>query len=124
MIKRIFIACLACVALSIAAFAAPTGGTEVDRLLARLAASGCQFQRNGSWHNAAEARDHLAKKYRYLMDKRPQSTAEDFVALAATKSSISGKAYLVKCGDQREIPSKDWMTEQLRQLRAAKAATP
>jgi hypothetical protein len=98
--------------------------TEVEQLLSRLAASGCQFQRNGSWHDAAEARSHLARKYKYLHDRRPQSTAEDFVALAASKSSISGKPYLVKCADQREVPSADWMALQLKQVRAGNAAKP
>jgi hypothetical protein len=118
---------LACVILatflSIAAFAAQPHA-EVEQLLSRLAASGCKFQRNGSWHGAADARSHLAKKYRYLQDKRPQSTAEDFIALAASKSSVSGKPYLVKCADQREVPSADWMTAQLKQLRAGKTGAP
>ncbi|ROZ63894.1 DUF5329 domain-containing protein [Ramlibacter sp. WS9] len=97
---------------------------EVEQLLSRLAASGCRFQRNGSWYDAAEARTHLAKKYQHLQDRRPQSTTEDFIALAGSKSSASGKPYLVKCADQREVPSADWMTAQLKQLRAGKPGAP
>jgi hypothetical protein len=120
--KRITFLVLAA-SLWIAAFAAQPH-TEVEQLLSRLAASGCKFQRNGSWHNAADARAHLAKKYQYLQEKRPQSTAEDFIALAASRSSASGKPYLVKCADQREVPSADWLTGQLKQLRAGKPGAP
>ncbi len=120
--KRLVISFLAATAVFASLGAQPQ--TEVDQLLSRLAASGCRFQRNGSWHNAADARSHLAKKYRYMQDNRPQSTAEDFIALAATKSSASGKPYLVKCADQREVHSADWLTAQLKQLRAGKPAAP
>jgi hypothetical protein len=116
--KRLALSLLAATAV-FSSFAAQPH-PEVEQLLSRLAASGCKFQRNGSWHNAADARSHLAKKYQYLRDKRPQSTAEDFIALAASKSSASGKLYLVKCADQREVPSADWLTAQLKQLRAGK----
>lgn len=124
--KRLATSLLAAASLSIAAFAAQPAEpaqAEVGQLLARLGASGCQFQRNGAWHNAAEARTHLARKYQYLLDKRPQSTAEEFITLAASKSSSSGKPYLVRCADQREVPSADWMAAQLKQLRAEKAGT-
>ena len=121
--KRLAVSLLAAASMLTAAFAAPPAGAEVEQLLARLAASGCQFQRNGAWYNAAEARTHLAKKYQYLLDKRPQSTPEDFITLAASKISSSGKPYLVKCADQREVPSADWMTAQLKQLRAQRPGT-
>lgn len=90
---------------------------EVEQLLSRLAASGCTFQRNGSWHSAGEARVHLEKKYKYLLDKKRLATAEDFVSLAASKSSVSGSPYAVKCAGQ-EQPSAVWMGTQLKELRA------
>src|SRR5688572_17479590 len=93
---------------------------EVEQLLTRLAASGCQFQRNGSWHGAAEARGHLEKKYQYLLKKQLVGTSEDFIALAATKSSTSGAAYAVKCGAQDPMTSAAWMSAQLKALRATK----
>jgi hypothetical protein len=91
---------------------------EIEQLLTRLASSGCQFQRNGAWHNATEARAHLEKKYAYLLKKELVATAEDFIALAASKSSTTGKAYLVKCGAATEAPSAVWMTAQLKDMRA------
>jgi len=97
---------------------------EVEQLLTRLAASGCQFQRNGAWHGATEARAHLEKKYQYLLSKHLVSTSEEFISLAATKSSTSGKPYSVKCGTQEQVPSAVWMAAQLKEVRAAKPNAP
>ena len=123
--KRLGVAFLAAMSVSLATFAAQPAEppkAEVEQLLTRLAASGCQFQRNGAWHNAGEARAHLEKKFQYLLEKHPQSSSEDFIVLAATKSSFSGKPYLVKCADQREVLSADWMAAQLKQLRTVRAS--
>jgi hypothetical protein len=104
---------------ALAAEPVPATKREVEQLLTRLAASGCQFQRNGTWHSATDARAHLEKKYQYLLDKHLVSTSEDFISLAATKSSTSGKPYGVKCGAQEQQPSAAWMAAQLREMRAA-----
>jgi hypothetical protein len=117
---KIFAVALAALSISLSAVAVepgPAAKSEVDQLLTRLASSGCTFQRNGSWHSAGEARAHLEKKYQYLLDKKRIGSAEDFVSLAATQSSSSGKPYLVKCGAQ-EQPSAAWMGSQLKDLRA------
>src|SRR5688500_7860126 len=105
-----------------AAAAAPSRSAkvEIEQLLDRVAASGCRFQRNGAWHGAADARAHLEKKYRYLLRKQLVSTTEDFISLAATKSSTSGKPYSIKCGTQKQVPSATWMAAQLKEVRAAK----
>jgi undecaprenyl-diphosphatase len=44
-------------------------------------------------------------------------SAEDFIRLAGTESSMSGKAYSVACPGKPEIPSKDWLQEELRRIR-------
>ena len=99
----------------------PSAKLEIEQLLTRLAASGCQFQRNGAWHDAAEARAHLEKKYQYLLRKQLVSSSEDFISLAGTKSSTSGKPYAVKCGAQKQVPSATWLAAQLKEVRAAKS---
>jgi len=91
---------------------------EVEQLLARLASSGCQFQRNGKWHSATEARVHLEKKYQYLLDKQLVGSSEDFISLAATQSNTTGKPYLVRCGAQEAAPSAVWMNARLTEVRA------
>ena len=97
----------------------PAIRAEIDGLMARMSASSCQFERNGSWHNAADARSHLLRKLDYIEGRREtlQST-EQFIELAASKSSFSGKPYRVKCGTAAPVPSRDWLNRELKSLRA------
>ncbi len=100
----------------------PAAKIEIDGLLSRLAASGCQFKRNGSWHDAEEARAHLRRKLDYLEGRGMVASAEQFIERAATRSSVSGQAYLVKCGTNPAVPSGEWLYSQLHTLRAASAS--
>src|SRR5688500_9271138 len=86
---------------------------EIQQLLARLSASKCQFNRNGSWYTSEEASAHLTKKLNYVVEKGKVSTTEEFIELAASKSSTSGKPYQVKCGDSGALESAAWLTTQL-----------
>jgi hypothetical protein len=111
---------LAIASFALSAFAAMPSATakaEIDQLLTRLESSGCQFERNGSWHNGAEARAHIERKYRYLLNRQLVGSTEDFILGAATQSSMSGKPYQVKCGNT-QVTSGQWMAEQLKQVRA------
>ena len=122
---RSLLALVAAFSVSWAATAAEPSAAarqEIEQLLTRLAASGCTFQRNGTWYAAGDARAHLEKKYRYLLDKRMVGTAENFISLAASKSSTSGKPYLVKCGTPEQVPSATWMAAQLKAMRAGSPA--
>ncbi len=91
---------------------------EIEGLLSRLAASGCQFKRNGSWHTAVEAQAHLRRKLDYLENKGAVATTEQFIERAATQSSISGKPYQVQCGNHVPVPSSQWLHTELQALRA------
>jgi hypothetical protein len=91
---------------------------EVETLMAHLKASPCQFNRNGSWYSGAEASGHLLRKLSYLEDKQSLKTAEQFIDLGASRSSSSGKAYLVKCPDTAAVESQQWLTMELKQIRA------
>jgi Family of unknown function (DUF5329) len=120
------IALLFSLAASCAASAAPVppaARAEVDALLTRLQASGCEFNRNGSWHAGAEARAHLLKKLDYLEGKGMVQTAEQFIERGAAGSSMSGKAYLVRCAGKAPVESAKWLTAELQTLRAARAAS-
>ena len=117
---RILVVVLANLSCSLA-FAAPAAApvrTEIDLLLGRLQASGCEFNRNGTWYSGADARDHLLRKLEYLEDKTTVQSTEQFIELAATKSSISGKPYLVRCGSAAPVESRLWLTGQLATIRA------
>ena len=85
-----------------------------------LSESGCRFQRNGSWHDATEARAHLQRKYDYLLKKGKVDSAEQFIERAASASSMSGRAYRVRCNG-KEQDAAIWFDGQLKRLRSSGA---
>ena len=91
---------------------------EVGQLFAALKQSNCEFSRNGSWYSAEKASEHLQRKYDYLLKKRLVTTTESFIDLAATKSSISGKPYQVRCGKTAPVSSSSWFKSQLNAVRS------
>jgi hypothetical protein len=101
------------------ALAAPTDSArrEIAGLIGALDGSNCRFQRNGSWHDAAEARAHLQRKYDYLLKKDKVDTAEQFIERAASQSSMSGKAYRIACPGQPEQTAAVWFGARLKALR-------
>ena len=70
---------------------------EINYLLEKVASSGCDFYRNGSWYDAKHAEAHLRSKYDALVAKELIKTTDDFIELAATRSSFSGRAYAIRC---------------------------
>jgi hypothetical protein len=102
-----------------AALAAPDARAqaEIAHLLDYVATPGCQFSRNGSWHEGGEARSHLKRKYDYLVKRDLVSNAESFIERGATESSMSGKPYLVKCGGGKAVPSAVYLKEELARFR-------
>jgi hypothetical protein len=90
---------------------------EITHLLKYLEGSGCQFQRNGSWYQPARAADHLNQKYEYLLKKSLITNAESFIERAATASSMSGRAYSVKCANAPAVASATWLRAELQQFR-------
>jgi hypothetical protein len=90
---------------------------EIAQLFGALEASNCQFNRNGSWYGAKEATTHLQTKYKYLQDKNLVPSAEKFIERAATESSLSGKAYQIKCLDKAAQASAPWFMEVLAKYR-------
>ena len=93
---------------------------EVDQLITRIEISNCAFNRNGRWYDAKEAAAHLKQKYRYAQSKGLINSAEDFIRLVATKSSLSGKPYMVQCAGETPQKSGEWLTTMLKQLREIK----
>jgi hypothetical protein len=97
---------------------------EIDSLLSRLQTSGCQFDRNGSWYNTTEAKDHILRKLDYFEGKTTIQSTEQFIELAASKSSSSGKPYHVKCGTEAAVESQQWLNKQLLVVRASPKGKP
>jgi hypothetical protein len=90
---------------------------EIAHLISYLEASGCRFNRNGTWYEAPDAVKHINKKYQYLLDKNAVSTAEVFIEKAASESSMSGKAYLVQCANAQPEASAIWFSAELKKYR-------
>ncbi|MCC2658726.1 MAG: hypothetical protein K0Q76_3834 [Panacagrimonas sp.] len=95
---------------------------EVAALMTRLSTSGCEFYRNGAWHDAAAAREHLEKKYRYLARKNLVPKTEDFIKLGGTESSMSHEPYQVRCAGQVSSSSA-WLTRELGEVRSGREAS-
>jgi hypothetical protein len=102
-----------------AASLSPPARAEIDALLSRLEASSCTFNRNGTWYPAAEAKTHLLRKLKYLEDRGAVRSAEQFIELAGSSSSTTGKPYLVKCGSGAAVESGAWLQSQLQMLRSS-----
>jgi hypothetical protein len=115
-----FLLCVTLLAAGASSWAAgpsTAASAEIQQLLSFVAKSGCKFNRNGTWYPAPEASAHLADKERYLAERGQIASAEDFIAKAATKSSMTGKPYTVRCGSEPAIASDEWLTAELRRLR-------
>jgi hypothetical protein len=103
-----------------AAQLSPVARQEIDGLLRAVGSSGCEFLRGGTAYNAAKAQDHLQQKFDYLDARTQLQSAEDFIAKAATRSSMTGEAYAIRCTGAAAQPSEDWMRARLKALRAAR----
>jgi len=122
-IHRTFLAAVLAASCS-GALAGPTPApvrAEIEALLGRITASNCQFERNRSWHSGADARSHLLRKLDYI-EKRSETITrtEQFIEFAASKSSFTGRAYRVKCGNGEPVESRAWLTRELQALRSVK----
>jgi hypothetical protein len=90
---------------------------EITYLLSFIAESGCTFIRNGGEHHAEDASKHLAMKFNRV--KKRIKTAEDFIDKIASKSSMSGKKYEVRC-DNRKFNTGSWLKDALAAYRISK----
>lgn len=106
-------------ALSMRVFANPDASAqrEIDHLLAFVASSSCTFTRNGTDYAAPKAAEHLAGKLRFAASHI--GTAEDFIRDLASRSSVSGEGYRVKCNNI-DMPADEWLTRELRRYREAR----
>ena len=107
-------------AMLIVTFAGQTFATEsleqtVHYLIDYVAKSDATFIRNGVSHTPAEAVAHIKAKYEHF--KNQIKTPEDFIRLAASKSLLTGKPYLVRTPDAKEMRLDVWLTEALKQYR-------
>ncbi len=89
---------------------------EIEALLAHLKGlDGAIFIRNGGEHSASEAEAHLRMKWEKQNGKI--ATAEDFIELCGSKSSMSGERYRIRFKDGQVRFSNEVLTAQLKLLR-------
>jgi len=100
---------------SIKADVPPGQKLEVDHLLNFVQHSSCKINRNGKIHEGSAAVSHIKKKYAYFKDEI--QTTEQFIELSATKSTLSGKYYMVHCGDGTQVRTKEWLLNELKNYR-------
>lgn len=98
--------------------AQPAAQVEIARLIDALDNSDCRFERNGKWYEGADAKAHLRRKYEWLRKRDLAATPAQFIARAASSSSVSGRPYHVQCPGGAMQASADWFEQQLQQLRA------
>jgi Family of unknown function (DUF5329) len=104
--------------LTVASAAPPAiAQTEINFLLGFIESSGCEFYRNGSWYDSKRAQAHLRDKYEMLAGTGQINTAEDFIEKAATKSSLSGRPYQIRCGGGEAVTSNQWLRDVLTRYR-------
>jgi len=96
---------------------------EIQTLLAAIEKSGCEFYRNGSWHTATDARAHLVRKLAEVERRHPPKSADEFIEVVATRSSISGEPYRVRCPGVAPIASAVWFRQTLERSRQTAAPT-
>jgi hypothetical protein len=120
--RLLFAAAALLAAYAHTAHAAPDAATraEIDHLLNKVGQSECRFNRNGSWHDAKDARTHLQKKLDYMARRELLKDTEGFITHAASKSSMSGKAYQIQCPGSAPVASSAWFTEELKRYREGK----
>lgn len=92
----------------------PLEHEAIHYLLQRVAESSCEFERNGKVYSGEEAAAHIKRKYEYYQDDI--GTAQDFIKVAATRSLITTRFYMVKCDEQEPRRAGDWMNQQLLML--------
>jgi Family of unknown function (DUF5329) len=106
--------------LPLAAAAAPNAAEQarIDRLIDAIAQlKGAQFIRNGQTHTSADAAKFLREKLKSR--GADVTTAEQFVERVASVSSTSGKAYLIRFADGREVSSAEFLRAELARAAAA-----
>ena len=99
-------------------FAAESLDESINYLLDYVGKSDATFIRNGQTHTPQEAVNHIKAKYEHF--KSEIKTPEDFIRLAASKSLLTGKPYLVRTPNGKEMRLDVWLTDALKEYRASK----
>jgi hypothetical protein len=86
------------------------------------ALQGVTFLRNGGEYDARKAADHLRLKLKTAGNR--VKTAEDFIRLCGSKSSVSGEAYRMRFPDGTTMYAEAFFRERLKTFIAEKSSRP
>lgn len=80
------------------------------------------FVRNGSEYNAGHAATFLRRKWE--ANTSGIMTARDFVDKVASFSGTSGKPYLIRFKDGKELKAQEYLLTELRKIESKPGVTP
>ena len=101
-----------------AAAPSPVEARKIERLIAAVEQLGnAKFIRNGAAYDASKAADHLRLKLREAGDR--VASAEDFIHLCGSRSSVSGKPYEIVFEDGRRTTSEAFLRGKLKELQSS-----
>lgn len=109
--------CLALIVLLVAApgHAASVSALEAQKIQYLISAieslHNAQFIRNGLAYDSKSAAEHLRSKLRIAGSR--VTTADDFIRLCASASSVSGTPYQIRFGDGRTVTSEAYLRQKL-----------
>jgi hypothetical protein len=107
--------CAAALALPLSATAEGLSAMEVERIEGLIAAVAHQtdaaFIRNNQAYDSTVAAEFLRRKWRAQAAR--VGSAEDFIQKVGSFSSTSGRPYLIRFGDGREIPCSVFLWAEL-----------
>src|SRR5262249_44025256 len=109
---------LALFAGTAAAAPSPVEARKIEQLIAAVERLGdAKFIRNGTPYAAAKAADHLRLNLREAANR--VETAEDFIRLCGSSSSVSGKPYEIVFDDGKRLTSEAFMRARLKELQSS-----
>ena len=99
---------------------APSEKHKIEQLIQRVEnLKDAKFVRNGTEYDAKTAAKFLKGKWDANSSKI--QTAGDFITIAATKSTTSGKPYVIRYADGREVSSAEFLAAELKAIDAPQA---
>jgi hypothetical protein len=88
---------------------------KIESLLSHIAGlTDAQFVRNGKDYNAKNAAKFLRGKWE--ANEKKINSATDFISVAATRSTTTGKPYLIRLKGQSAKPCGDYLLAELRKI--------
>jgi hypothetical protein len=110
-----YLLALLILAMNASAYAGSTTPLEARKIEYLIAAietlPNAQFIRNGSAYDAKSAADHLRLKLRNASAR--VVTAEDFIRVCASVSSVSGLPYQIRFADGSTVTSETFLRQKL-----------